>query len=209
LYKNKGDGHFENVAQPSSAEIGRWAWSSDSWDFDHDGHPDLYIANGYISGFNTPDLASFFWRQLVAQSPQGSSPSPNYEHAWNAINELIRSDGTWNGFERNIAYLNNGDGTFSDVSGVAGLDFADDGRAFALADLDNDGRLEVILKNRTAPQLRILRNDSAEIGQSVSFRLRGTKSNRDAIGSAITIEVGEQRQTKYLQAGSGFLSQHS
>jgi Flp pilus assembly protein TadD/peroxiredoxin len=209
LYQNQGNGRFENVSAPSGAEIGRWAWSSDAWDFDHDGHPDLYIANGYISGPDSPDLASFFWRQLVAKSPQNSSPSPNYEHGWNAINELIRSDGRWSGYERNIAYLNNGDDTFSNISGVAGLDFVDDSRSFALADLDHDGRLEVVLKNRTAPQLRILRNVMTEIGNSLSFRLRGTKSNRDAIGAAVTVEAGEHRQTKYLQAGSGFLSQHS
>ena len=209
LYQNQGDGRFKNVSSASGAEIGRWAWSSDAWDFDHDGHLDLYIANGYISGPASPDLASFFWRQLVAKSPRNSSPSPNYEHGWNAINELIRSDGRWSGYERNIAYLNNGDGTFSNVSGVVGLDFVDDSRSFALADLDHDGRLEVILKNRTAPQLRILRNVMGEIGHSISFRLRGTKSNRDAIGAAVTVDAGEHRQTKYLQAGSGFLSQHS
>jgi len=39
--------------------------------------------------------------------------------------------------------------------------------------------------------------------------LRGTKSNRDAIGAAITVEAGALRQTKYLQAGTGFLAQHS
>ena len=39
--------------------------------------------------------------------------------------------------------------------------------------------------------------------------LRGYKSNRDAIGAAVTVETGKLRQTKYLQAGSGFLSQHS
>jgi tetratricopeptide (TPR) repeat protein len=209
LYQNQGGGKFKNVSAPARAEIGRWAWSSDAWDFDHDGYPDLYIANGYISGPDSPDLASFFWRQLVAKSPQNSSPSPNYEHGWNAINELIRSDGRWSGFERNIAYLNNGDGTFSDVSGAVGLDFVDDSRSFALADFDHDGRLEVVLKNRTAPQLRVLRNVMTEIGNSLSFRLRGTKSNRDAIGAAVTVEAGEHRQTKYLQAGSGFLSQHS
>ena len=48
-----------------------------------------------------------------------------------------------------------------------------------------------------------------EIGDSISFRLRGHKSNRDGIGAAITVEAGTLRQTKYLQAGSGFLSQHS
>jgi hypothetical protein len=81
-----------------------------------------------------------------------------YEQGWNAINELIRSDGTWSGYERNVFYANNRDGTFSDVSAVLGLDFVEDGRAFALADFDHDGRLEVFLKNRNAPQLRILKN---------------------------------------------------
>jgi Flp pilus assembly protein TadD/thiol-disulfide isomerase/thioredoxin len=208
LYRNKGDGKFQNVTISAGVEMGRWAWSSEAWDFDHDGYPDLYIANGYISGTESPDLASFFWRQLVANSPQNSSPSPGYERGWNAINELIRSDGTWNGYERNVVYANHGDGTFSNVSGVTGLDFPDDARAFSLADLDHDGRLEVVLKNRNAPQLRLLRNVSNEIGNSVGFRLRGTKSNRDAIGAAVTVEASGRRQTKYLQAGSGFLSQH-
>ncbi|HEY7353393.1 MAG TPA: FG-GAP-like repeat-containing protein [Terriglobales bacterium] len=209
LYRNKGQGKFENVTKAAGVEMGRWAWSSDAWDFDHDGRPDLYIANGYISGTESPDLASFFWRQLVANSPQNSSPSPSYERGWNAINELIRSDGKWNGSERNVAYINNGDGTFSDISGVSGLDFPDDARAFALADLDHDGRPEIVLKSRNAPQIRMLRNVSRETGNSVLFRLRGTESNRDAIGAAITVDAGDRKQTKYLQAGSGFLSQHS
>ena len=40
---------FENVSQQAGVEMGRWSWSSDFWDFDHDGYPDLYVANGYIS----------------------------------------------------------------------------------------------------------------------------------------------------------------
>jgi Flp pilus assembly protein TadD/peroxiredoxin len=209
LYRNLGGGHFKNVAVPSGASIGRWAWSSDSWDFDHDGFSDLYVANGYISCDLSRELSSFFWRQVVGNSPSTSTPSVPYERGWNAINELIRSDHSWSGYERNLLFLNNQDGTFSDVSGVSGLDFLDDSRAFALADINHDGRLEVILKNRTAPQLRILQNAMQGIGNSVCFRLHGTKSNRDAIGASITIQLGDVRQTKYLQAGTGFLSQHS
>ena len=219
LYRNQGDGKFKNLAAQAGVEMGRWSWSTDAWDFDHDGYPDLYVANGYISGIdprdidqrniNERDVSSFFWRQVVAQSPQDSSPSPSYERGWSAINELIRSDSTWNGHERNVFFANNRDGTFSDVSGVVGLDFRDDSRAFALADLDGDGRLEVVLKNRNAPQIRILRLSMDVIGHSIALRLRGNKSNRDAIGTAVTVEVGELRQTKYLQAGSGFLSQHT
>jgi Flp pilus assembly protein TadD/peroxiredoxin len=48
-----------------------------------------------------------------------------------------------------------------------------------------------------------------EIGNSIAFRLRGHKSNRDGIGAVITLEAGTLRQTKSLQAGSGFLAQHA
>jgi Flp pilus assembly protein TadD/peroxiredoxin len=209
LYRNEGNGKFQNISQQAGVEMGRWSWSSDFWDFDHDGYPDLYVANGYISAPERSDLASFFWRQVVAKSPEDATPSVAYEHGWNALNELIRSDGSWSGYERNVMFANNRDGTFSEVSGAVGLDFPEDSRSFALADLDHDGRLEVILKNRNAPQLRILHNVMKDLGQSITFRLRGQKSNRDAIGSSITIEVGTLRQTKYLQAGSGFLAQHS
>ena len=142
-------------------------------------------------------------------SPDEARASHDYEQGWNAINELIRSDGTWSGYERNVFYANNRDGTFSDVSGVIGLDFVEDGRAFALADFDHDGRLEIFLKNRNAPQLRLLKNVMKDLPPSIAFRLQGTKSNRDAIGATVTIETASGRQTRTLQAGSGFLSQHS
>src|SRR5262249_14017787 len=184
-------------------------WSADAWDFDHDGYSDLYIANGYISGTAQPEVSSFFWRQVVGNSPADATPNSNYEHGWNAINELVRSDHSWAGFERNTVYLNNRDGRFSDISGLSGLDLLQDSRSFALADLDGDGRQEVVVKNRNAPQIIVLRNAIDELGSAVSIRLRGTKGNRDAIGAAVTVRSGDLRQTKYLQAGTGFLSQHA
>jgi tetratricopeptide (TPR) repeat protein len=209
LFRNAGQGAFSDQSQPAGVEMGRWAWSSDAWDFDHDGFPDLYIANGMVSGPSREELNSFFWRQVVAASPADAKPSHNYQQGWSAINELIRSDGTWSGYERNVFYANNRDGSFSDVSGVAGLDFLEDGRAFAVSDFDHDGRLELFLKNRNGPQLRILKNVMADLAPSIAFRLRGGKSNRDAIGATVTLESELGRQTRTLQAGSGFLSQHT
>jgi hypothetical protein len=200
---------FQDVTNSAGVGMGRWAWSSDAFDFDHDGFLDLYIANGMITGPSPGDLNSFFWRQVVANSPDEQKSSPEYEQGWNAVNELIRSDRTWSGFERNVFYANNHDGTFSDVSAVVGLDFIEDGRAFAIADFDHDGRQELFLKNRNAPQLRVLKNYTADLPPSISFLLRGTKSNRDAIGAEVLIETEMGRQVRVLQAGSGFLSQHS
>ena len=209
LYHNQGDGTFVNVSQHADVEMGRWSWSSDFLDFDHDGYSDLYIANGYISGPLRTDLASFFWRQVVAKSPESNTPALAYERGWNAINELIRSDYTWHGYARNVFFVNNHDGTFAEISGPVGLDCLEDSRTFAFADIDHDGRLEIILKNRNAPQLRILRNALEGIGQAIALRLRGHQSNRDAIGAFVTVETGKLRQTRYLQAGTGFLAQHS
>src|SRR5579863_1366305 len=157
LRQNKGP-KFEDATRASGAGMGRWSWSSDAFDFDHDGFPDIYVTNGMISGPLRRDLNSFFWRQVVACSPDDARPSKEYEQGWSAINELIRADGTWSGYERNVFYVNNRDGTFSDASGAVGLDFIEDGRSFALSDFDHDGRQEVFLKNRNAPQLRLLKN---------------------------------------------------
>jgi tetratricopeptide (TPR) repeat protein len=209
LHRNLGGNRFQDETAASGTGVGRWAWSSDAWDFDHDGFPDLYITNGMISGKSIDDLNSFFWRQVVANSPQDSKANRDYEQGWNAINELIRADGTWSGFERNVFYRNNGDGTFSDVSGVVGLDFIEDSRTFALADFDHDGRIEVLLKNRSGPQIRMLKNVVIDLSPAIAFRLQGTKSNRDAIGAAITIEGEAGQQTLLVHAGSGFLAQHS
>ncbi len=165
LLRNNGKGeHFQNATESAGVAMGRWSWSSDAWDFDHDGFPDIYIANGMVSGparadaspdvskEQTDDLNSFFWRQVVANSPAEAKPVAAYEQGWNAINELIRADRTWSGFERNTFYVNNRNGTFSDVSGAVGLDFIEDGRSFALADLDHDGRMEVVLeKSQRSP----------------------------------------------------------
>jgi len=209
LFQNVIGSGFRDVTEESHAGMGRWSWSADSWDFDHDGFPDLYIANGMISGPLGPDLNSFFWRQVVAKSPNTARADTEYEQGWNAINELVRSDYSWSGFERNVFYANNRDGSFSDVSGALGLDFIEDGRAFALADFDADGRQEFLLKNRNAPQVRLMKNIVPDLPPSISFRLSGTKSNRDAIGAAITLKTTAGQQTRFLQAGSGFLSQHS
>ena len=50
LFRNSGGVGFQDVTRAAGVGIGRWAWSSDAWDFDHDGFLDLYITNGMVSG---------------------------------------------------------------------------------------------------------------------------------------------------------------
>jgi tetratricopeptide (TPR) repeat protein len=145
----------------------------------------------------------------VSPSPQTAARSGNYENGWIAINRLIREGGTWSGHERKVLYWNHEDGRFSDVSGVSGLDFPEDGRAFASFDFDQDGDLDLVLKNRNSPQLRLLRNNSAGTNHSIAFRLQGTKANRDAVGARLLLETPKRSYSKIVRSGSGFLSQSS
>ncbi len=209
FHNEKGQSAFRDVTPASGTAIGRWSWSSDSWDLDHDGFADLYVTNGFISGPKKDDLSSVFWRQVVARSGDAGGRSNDYEEAWNAINEILRSDYSWSGYERNNVYLNSGNGSFTEAAGILGLDAIDDSRSFALADLDHDGRLEVVLKNRTSPQVRILHNDLMPLAPSISFKLKGTRSNRDAVGAVLEIQTAAGRQRNSVKAGSGFLAQHS
>jgi Flp pilus assembly protein TadD/peroxiredoxin/broad specificity phosphatase PhoE len=237
LLRNLGNGRFEDKTIEAHAEMGRWAWSSDAFDFDRDGWEDLYIVNGMLSrapaaaarsepasdaaaasGGGAPrafreadedDLEGFFWRQVVAHSPLTRVPGTRYDDAWRAINQLL-IHGSIASRQRNVFLRNDGHGSFDDVSGAIGLDLDQDGRSFALLDVDGDGDQDVaVMAARQAPQLRIFRNDYASSSASLALRLAGTKSNRDAIGARVTVETDRLRRTTIVKAGSGFLSQHS
>ncbi len=204
LYTNRGDGTFEEVTAAQHVGFGRWAWSSGGHDLDNDGHPEIFITCGMLTNRSTTDLGSFFWRQVVAHSPVTAAASAEYENGWNALNQFIREDYSWNGREPNVFHARRGD-RYYDFSGVSGLDVADDSRAFSVTDFDGDGRPDLILKSRLGPQVRVFQNDCAGARHSLAVVLKGSRSNRDAIGAKVDVDGGSQ----WLEAGSGFLSQHS
>ena len=111
---------------------------------------------------------------------------------------------------RTVFLRNDGRGSFNEVSGSVGLDLDQDGRSFAVVDYDLDGDPDLVLMApRSSPQLRVLRNDFPETNASLVLRLVGTRGNRDAVGARVTVETDQLRRTKIVQAGSGFISQHS
>jgi tetratricopeptide (TPR) repeat protein/peroxiredoxin len=213
LFRNEGHGKFADVTLAAGAEFGRWAWSSDAFDFDNDGWEDLYVVNGMFTRDGEEpgvDVDSFFWRQVVAQSPLTRTPGTPYDDGWRATNRLLVSDGAQAQHERNVLLRNDGHGGFDEISGTAGLDVDQDGRAFAVFDYDADGDPDIVLMApRSSPQLRLYRNDFATGHASVALHLRGTTSNRDAIGARVRVETERSHATRIVMAGSGFLSQHS
>lgn len=118
---------------------------------------------------------------------------------------------SWSGREKNCSFLSLGDGRFANVSGSTDADFGDDARAVALTDWDHDGALDMVIKNRTAPRLRLMRNQSGVGRNWIALRLTGTgKSNRDAIGARVRLTTASGRNLhRTLYAGDAYLSQSS
>ena len=145
----------------------------------------------------------------MARSPLTRVPGTPYDDAWRAINQLL-IHGSIASQQRNVFLRNDGRGGFDEISGTVGLDLDQDGRSFGVLDVDGDGDPDLVtMAARQAPQLRVFRNDFETNAASIAVRLRGTTSNRDAIGARVTVETDRLHKTRVLQSGSGFLSQHS
>lgn len=109
-----------------------------------------------------------------------------------------------NGNERDCLFRNNGDGTFTDVAYVNQSDRVEDGRGVSVFDYDQDGQLDVALRNYQQPA-QLLHNTGGS-GHWLELKLRGTRSNRDAVGARVVLITNGHRQTREVHAGSGYLS---
>jgi len=114
---------------------------------------------------------------------------------------------SWSGYQRSCVFLNDGRGRFRDVAEKVGATDLYDGRGVAFADLDRDGTLDVIVANNKGPLLVYL-NRVDPSRKWIQFRLRGTKSNRSAIGAQVTLHWNNQMQVQVLDGGGGY-SGHS
>ena len=79
------------------------------------------------------------------------------------------------------------------------------GRGLAAGDLDNDGRLDLVIVAQNSP-LAFFHNQTGPAGHFVTIRLEGTTSNRDAVGAKVTITAGGRRQTAWRIGGGSYAS---
>ena len=207
LLLNDGAGRFVDATEKARCGPGGWAWGAVFGDFDNDAFADLYVPNGFLTTHKKADLEGFFWRCVVGASPPGSTPTEEYRRAWQGITRISQAEAlSWNGREQNYAYWNLGDGTFVDASAASGLDYADDGRAACAVDWDGDGRLDLWLRNRTAPTLRFVHNRAAAAGSWIAFELTGVTCNRDAVGALVEVRADGRVLRRRRYAGEGYLA---
>src|SRR5581483_9143112 len=112
-----------------------------------------------------------------------------------------------NGYERNVLFRNDGDGTFTDVAWVNGADRVEDGRGLSIFDYDRDGQPDLLIRNYRQPAV-LLRNTGGA-NHWIELELVGVRSNRDAVGARVRLRTVAGWQTRVVTAGSAYLSAQS
>ncbi len=111
--------------------------------------------------------------------------------------------------EPRLLYHNNGNGTFTDVSELAGpgINATSSARGLAVGDLWNNGQLSVLINNVYAtPSLLV--NTVHSGNHWVAFKTVGTRSNRDGIGARISVKNGQRAFVDEVRSGSSYISQN-
>ena len=229
LFHNNGDGTFTELGlRVGVAYNGDGAalsyMGADFRDVDNDGLPDLFItaiSNEMFSYFHNEGggiFDDFTHRSLLGRLSIFSSGWSNgifdlNNDGWkdlfssnSHVNDRVEMELNVPFKQRNAVYANLGS-EFANVSATAGDDFqvAAAHRGAAFGDLDNDGRIDVVVSRFDAPA-EIFRNVSANAHHWLALKAVGVRSNRDGIGARIKLESESGTQYNQVTTSVGYAS---
>ncbi|MBI3474364.1 MAG: CRTAC1 family protein [Acidobacteria bacterium] len=233
LYHNKHDGTFEEIGLQTGVALSldgqeRAGMGVDIGDFDHDGLFDFTVTNF------SQESNALYWNQgqkgFTDIAASAGIARPSFPPVgWGTAFFDMDNDG-WldlivaNGHvypqmdlieggapfrEPLLLFRNKRDRTFEDVTALSGLDKLPPAsrRGLAVGDVNNDGKLDVVLLNIGEPPTLLINRTSIS-NHAVLFHLIGTKSNKAAIGAKAIVTTSKQVQIGEIRSGSSYLSQN-
>jgi enediyne biosynthesis protein E4 len=197
---DSGDVVFSDIASLAGIAATDWSWSPLFADFDNDGYKDIFISNGYPKA-----VIDYDYRNAMAAARRGGGGDTSAaRRAQAAILDRLYSYNASNYFFRNDGNL-----TFTDETKNWGAESPGFSYGAAYVDLDNDGRLDLVVNNIDAPAL-IYHNvaPADEQHHFLDVRLRGAPPNilTGGIGASLTLWAGGKKQYSYCSPYRGYMS---
>jgi len=208
LYCNDGDGTFTDVtAQAGVGDEGE-GLACAFGDYDNDGDLDLYVTN-------VNSQADVLYRN------NGDGTFTDVTQEAGVVNTNNGREVTFGDFDNdgyldiyvantpqaNILFHNNGNGTFTDITQMAGVGCVKPGGAITLGDYDSDGDLDIYLV--VGGQANVLYRNNGNENNWLVVKTKGVVSNRDGIGAKVRVIAGELSMIREVSGGSGYTSQNS
>lgn len=192
LYVNQKGYDYQETALLSGVAATDWSWSALFADFDQDSKQDLFISNGIPKRPNDLDYIRF------VSSEQIQNKISNTKLIDQKALELMPKGNTHNYIFKGKEHL-----AFEDLSGIWTKKDTLVSGATAIADLDNDGDLDIITNNiNTTPQ--VYQNTTDATSNYVKLRFEYTKGNALGIGTKVLSYHQGQLQYKELYTVRGF-----
>jgi hypothetical protein len=231
LYRNNGNGTFTELGLKAGVALSeegraRAGMGVDSADVDNTGKPTVVVTNfsGEMLGLYRP-VGDGQFQDSAPRSEVGRATRQTlgfgcffFDVDLDGLQDLLVVNGhideTFTRANTRVAYAepphlfhNRGRGQFADIVAAIGGAFAQPkvGRGAAFADIDGDFDLDVVITTNGGPAA-LYRNDST-VGRALRLTLKGTPSNRDAIGARVRVFAGKDRLSRTVKTGSSYLSQ--
>lgn len=222
LWHNNGGKGFTDMGTPSGTAFGQSGESAVSMSVDFAD----YLGNGRMDMFISDDKYCRLYENMgnglftERSYPSGIAMPAGQFVGWSSSFIDYDNDGYTDIYKTNGAlkhlygqedqlFKNNGDGTFRDVSTESGKYFMQKlvGRGACFGDYDNDGDIDGYVINLNDRGI-FLRNNKGNQNNWIMLNLIGTKSNRDGIGTRITLTAGGKIQANQKKSTTGYLSQN-
>jgi len=184
---------FSEAAQLAGIHNTDWSWGCVAADFDHDGHNDLIITNGYARDITDMDFVAY---QKGASYFETNQYSREYRTALQSQPPILLP---------NVAFRNRGDLQFEDVSAAWGFDEPDLSSGIAYSDLDLDGDLDLVINHLNRPAS--IYENTLEPGIRHYVKIQPvTEAGAPAIGVRIQLFAGGKKHAAELYPVQGFQS---
>jgi hypothetical protein len=190
-----------------------WSWGCSAFDFDNDGYPDVYIANGHETVQTVADYDPEYWLHDIYVGDSRDNPEADLYFKEKTARTRGRGQ-SYGGFDKNRLYWNQGGAGFLEIAHLLGVGLEADCRNVVADDLDGDGRVDLLVTTFEVwptfrQTLRVYRNTLPDPGNWIGFRFREEGPDKSPVGVRATLHFSGRSAVREIVTGDSYRSQHA